>query len=48
MLIRSFSLFPVDFVGKDVVKIVSSDKTVVIEVGLVEDMIDLFFSDVLS
>jgi len=46
------SLLPIYFVGEDVVEIVSGDETIVIEVGLHEDLLDLLvvevFSEVLS
>jgi hypothetical protein len=42
------SLFPVDLVGHDVVEVVGSHETIVIEVSLLEDLLDLLVSKVLS
>ena len=38
------SLFPVDFVREDVVEVISSYEAVVIQIGLCEHVLDLFFS----
>ncbi len=42
------SLFPVDLVGEDVVEVVAGDKSVVVEVGLHEDLLDLLVVEVFS
>jgi hypothetical protein len=41
-------LVPIDLVGEDVVEVVSSDKTVVIEVSLHEDLLDFLIIEVFS
>jgi hypothetical protein len=41
-------LLPVDLVGEDVVEVVGSHETVVVEVGLHEDLLDLLVVEVLS
>jgi hypothetical protein len=42
------SLFPIYFVGEDVVEVVSGDKTIVIEIGLNENLLDFFVVEVLA
>ncbi len=42
------SLFPIDLVGHDVVEVVGSDETIVVEVGLLEDLLDFLVGQVLS
>jgi hypothetical protein len=41
-------LFPIDLVGEDVVEVITGNKTVVIEVGLHEDLLNLLVVEVLS
>ena len=41
-------MFPIDLVGEDVVEVVSSHKTVVIEVSLHEDLLDFLIIELLS
>ena len=41
-------MFPINLVGEDVVEVVSSDKTVVIEVSLHEDLLDFLIVEVFS
>ena len=42
------SLIPIDLVSHDVVKVVGSHESVIVEVCLREDMVDLLLSQVLS
>lgn len=42
------SLLPIYFVGEDVVEVVGSDESVVIEVGLHEDLLNLLVVEVFS
>jgi hypothetical protein len=42
------SLLPIDLVSHDIVEIVSSDKTVFVEVGLAEHVVEVIFSEVFS
>ena len=44
----ALSLVPVDLVSHDVVEVIGSDETVLVEVSLREDVIDLLLSQVLS
>lgn len=46
MLIES--LFPVNFVGHDVVEIVSSDESIIVQISLGEDVLNFIISQVLS
>jgi hypothetical protein len=41
-------LLPIDLVGEDVVEVVSSDETIIVEVGLNKDLLDLLVIKVLS
>jgi molybdopterin-binding protein len=42
------SLFPVNLVGHDVVEIVSGDESIIIQIGLGEDVLNFIISQVLS
>ena len=42
------SLFPVDLVGHDVVKVITSDETIIIEISLVEHLVPFVLSKVLA
>ena len=43
-----FSLFPVNLVSHDVVEIVSSDKSIIVQIGLGENVLNLVISQILS
>jgi len=42
------SLLPIDFVGHDVVEIVSSHETIIIKIGLNEDLIQILIVQILT
>lgn len=42
------SLFPIYFVGEDVVEVIGGDKSIIIEVGLDEDLFNFFIIEVFS
>jgi len=42
------SLFPINFVGHDVVEVFSSDESVIVQIGLGENVLDLIVSQVFS
>jgi len=44
----SFSLFPIGLVGHDVVEILSSDESIIIEVSFEEHVVQLFVREVFS
>ncbi len=46
MLIES--LFPVNLVGHDVIEIVTSDESIIVQIGLGEDVLNFVVSQVLS
>jgi hypothetical protein len=48
MVQRSRSLIPIGFVGHDVVEVITSDESIIIEVSFEEHMVDLVFGKVLS
>ena len=41
-------MLPIDLVGEDVVEVISSDETIVIKIGLNEDLLDVLVIEVLS
>ena len=45
---RAQSLFPVDLMSHDVVEIVAGHETVLIEIGLGEDVVDFVLAQLLS
>lgn len=42
------SLIPINFVGHDVVEIVSSNETILIKISLAENVVKLFFGKILT
>jgi len=42
------SLFPVDLVGHDVVKVITGDETIVIEISLVEHVVPFVLGEILA
>lgn len=49
MQIRSiFSLFPINFVSHDVVEVINCDKSIIIQIGLGEDVLNFFLCQVFS
>ena len=43
-----FSLFPINFVSHDVVEVINCDKSIIIQIGLGEDVLNFFFGQVFS